>query len=71
MLATLDESSYSGGGMGADHPHAWCKEHAGGRAFYTGGGHTAAAYAEPDFRAHLLGGIRYAAGRAAADCGLE
>ncbi|MFC7546056.1 ThuA domain-containing protein [Plantactinospora sp. GCM10030261] len=68
VLATLDESSYSGGGMGTDHPHAWCKTYAGGRAFYTGGGHTQASYAEPAFRAHLLGGIRYAAGRAKADC---
>ncbi|WP_428964078.1 ThuA domain-containing protein [Micromonospora fluostatini] len=68
VLATLDESSYSGGRMGADHPHAWCKTYSGGRSFYTGGGHTQASYAEPAFRAHLLGGIRYAAGRAKADC---
>ncbi|MEU5567769.1 ThuA domain-containing protein [Micromonospora musae] len=68
VLATLDESSYSGGGMGADHPHSWCKTYNGGRAFYTGGGHTQASYAEPAFRAHLLGGIRYAAGRTKADC---
>lgn len=62
VLVALDESSYSGGGMGTDHPHAWCHEHAGGRAFYTAGGHTVESYAEPAFRAHLLGGIRYAAG---------
>ncbi|MGY0003812.1 lectin [Micromonospora sp. I033] len=68
VLATLDESSYSGGSMGGDHPHAWCKAYAGGRSFYTGGGHTQASYAEPAFRAHLLGGIRYAAGRSKADC---
>jgi type 1 glutamine amidotransferase len=68
VLATLDESSYSGGGMGADHPHAWCKAYEGGRSFYTGGGHTQQSYAEPNFRAHLLGGIRYAAGRTKADC---
>ncbi|MGC4808453.1 ThuA domain-containing protein [Micromonospora sp. DT233] len=68
VLATLDESSYSGGAMGADHPHAWCKTASGGRSFYTGGGHTQSSYAEPAFRAHLLGGIRYAAGRAKADC---
>ncbi|WNM37244.1 lectin [Micromonospora halotolerans] len=68
VLATLDESSYSGGSMGGDHPHAWCKTYAGGRSFYTGGGHTQASYADPAFRAHLLGGIRYAAGRAKADC---
>ncbi|MEV7326634.1 ThuA domain-containing protein [Micromonospora sp. NPDC093244] len=68
VLATLDESSYSGGGMGADHPLSWCKGYSGGRSFYTGAGHTQASYAEPAFRAHLLGGIRYAAGRSKADC---
>ena len=31
-------------------------------SWYTGGGHTSEAYAEPLFRAHLLGGILYAAG---------
>ena len=54
--------------MGADHPHAWCKTFGGGRSFYTGGGHTQESYADPAFRAHLLGGIRYAAGRTNADC---
>jgi type 1 glutamine amidotransferase len=68
VLANLDEGSYSGGGMGADHPHAWCKTFEGGRAFYTGGGHTQESYADANFRAHLLGGIRYAAGRTRADC---
>lgn len=68
VLATLDESTYSGAGMGADHPHAWCKPYEGGRSFYTGGGHTQDSYAEPAFRTHLLGGIRYAAGRTRADC---
>ncbi|WP_084959382.1 ThuA domain-containing protein [Thermoactinospora rubra] len=67
VLASLDESTYSGGDMG-DHPIAWCRPYQGGRAFYTGGGHTAASYADPAFRAHLLGGIRYAAGQAKADC---
>jgi type 1 glutamine amidotransferase len=68
VLASLDESSYAGGSMGGDHPHAWCKTVSGGRSFYTGGGHTQASYADPAFRAHLLGGIRYAAGRTRADC---
>jgi type 1 glutamine amidotransferase len=68
VLATLDERSYSGGTMGADHPTAWCKEFQGGRVFYTGGGHTDSTYAEPAFLTHLLGGIRYAAGAVAADC---
>ncbi|MFE2009065.1 ThuA domain-containing protein [Streptomyces sp. NPDC059491] len=68
VLASLDESSYSGGTMAGDHPIAWCKDHQGGRAFYTGGGHTDESYAEPAFRRHLLGGIRWAAGMTEADC---
>ncbi|MFI8850988.1 ThuA domain-containing protein [Streptomyces sp. 891-h] len=68
ILATLDEGSYSGGTMGDDHPLAWCQEYAGGRAFYTGAGHTKESYADPAFRKHLLGGIRYATGAAQADC---
>jgi type 1 glutamine amidotransferase len=62
VLLTLDESSYSGGTMGADHPHAWVRTYGRGRSFYTAGGHTVESYAEPAFRAHLAGGIRYAAG---------
>ncbi|WP_110945567.1 ThuA domain-containing protein [Streptomyces avicenniae] len=68
VLASLDESSYEGGSMAGDHPIAWCKEYEGGRAFYTGGGHTAESYSEPDFVRHLLGGIRWAAGVTQADC---
>ncbi|HKU40439.1 MAG TPA: ThuA domain-containing protein [Polyangiales bacterium] len=40
VLLRLDESSYSGGNMGADHPIAWCHAIDRGRAFYTGLGHT-------------------------------
>jgi type 1 glutamine amidotransferase len=68
ILSTLDESSYSGGAMGADHPYTWCQSFQGGRSFYTGNGHTQASYSEPAFRTLILGGIRYAAGRAKADC---
>ena len=63
VLATLDESSYSGGNMENDHPIAWMHEFHGGRSWYTGGGHTEASYAEPDFLKHILGGILYAAGK--------
>ncbi len=68
VLANLDESSYSGGGMGADHPHTWCKAYQGGRSFYTGSGHTQSSYSEQGFRSLILGGIRYAANRTKADC---
>jgi type 1 glutamine amidotransferase len=68
VLATLDESTYSGGTMGADHPIAWCHPFKGGRAWYTAGGHTIESYSEADFRRHLLGGILWAAGLAKGDC---
>ncbi|MEV4760295.1 ThuA domain-containing protein [Micromonospora sp. NPDC049559] len=70
VLASLDETSYApgAGAMGADHPTAWCHDYDGGRAWYTGGGHTIESYAEPEFRAHLLGGIQTAAGVVDADC---
>ncbi|HEU5356417.1 MAG TPA: ThuA domain-containing protein [Actinocrinis sp.] len=61
MLASVDERSYEGGAMGSDHPLAWCHENCGGRSFYTSLGHAGAAYADPHFRAHLAGGLRWAA----------
>ncbi len=61
VLLTLDEASYTGGAMGADHPIAWYHLYDGGRAWYTAIGHTSESFAEPLFVAHLLGGIQYAA----------
>ena len=49
----LDESTYEGGTQGDYHPIAWYHEYEGGKAFYTGGGHTQAAYQDPDFSKHL------------------
>ncbi|GIE78528.1 hypothetical protein Aph02nite_44780 [Actinoplanes philippinensis] len=71
VLASLDETSYTpgAGAMGADHPTAWCQDYDGGRAWYTGGGHTIESYTDPAFLAHLLGGIQTAAGQLDADCG--
>jgi type 1 glutamine amidotransferase len=68
VLATVDESTYAGGGMGADHPVAWCQEYDGGRAWYSAMGHTGESFREPRFLAHLLAGIRYATGQTAARC---
>ncbi|MET9357241.1 ThuA domain-containing protein [Streptomyces sp. NPDC006617] len=61
VLARVDEESYEGGAMGEDHPLVWCREHEAGRVFYTGLGHSARAYQDPDFRRHLLGGILWSA----------
>ncbi|BFO17122.1 hypothetical protein SHKM778_35100 [Streptomyces sp. KM77-8] len=68
VLATLDETTYSGGTMKGDHPIAWCQSYGGGRSFYTGGGHTKESYADEAFRTHLLGGLQYATGQVKADC---
>jgi type 1 glutamine amidotransferase len=62
VLASVDERTYDGGGMGADHPVVWCRELGGGRSFYTALGHAAEAYADPDFRAHLLGALTWTCG---------
>ncbi|RCW45783.1 glucose/arabinose dehydrogenase [Halopolyspora algeriensis] len=70
VLAALDESTYDGGAMGADHPISWCQLHQGGRAWYTGMGHTAASYGDQKFLDHIAGGIRAAAGDVNADCGV-
>jgi type 1 glutamine amidotransferase len=65
VLMTVDEATYTGGTMGADHPIAWYHDYDGGRAWYTALGHTAESYREPLFLAHLSGGVEYATSRAA------
>ena len=62
VLLTVDEKTYQGGVMGANHPIAWYHAFDGGRSWYTAMGHTSASYHEPLFLAHLWGGILYAAG---------
>jgi type 1 glutamine amidotransferase len=72
VLATLDERSYNVGpdAMG-DHPITWCHRYDGGRAWYTGMGHTKASYTEPLFLSQLLGGIEMAAGTTRFPCDPE
>lgn len=62
ILATVDESTYQGGTMGASHPIAWYHEFDGGRAWYTAMGHTSESYAEPAFVDHLAGGMLWVLG---------
>jgi len=63
VLATVDESSYTGGTMGPDHPIVWSHDTSGGgRALYTAMGHTQQSYADPAFRQHLTGALRWVAG---------
>ncbi len=67
ILLTIDEDGFiypnfpPGPSMGEDHPVAWYKEYDGGRSFYTNLGHRPESWDDPRFRAHLLGGIRWAA----------
>ncbi len=63
VLLRLDETSYVGGKNGDNHPIAWYHEYDGGRAFYTGLGHTESSYDDLDFRKHLIGGINWCLNR--------
>ncbi|MEM6964527.1 MAG: ThuA domain-containing protein, partial [Bacteroidota bacterium] len=65
VLLEIDESSYEGGTHEGQHPMAWYHEYDGGRAFYTGMGHTDETFQDATFLKHLLGGIKYAMGDAA------
>lgn len=61
VLIQLDETTYEGGTMGADHPISWYHTFDGGRAWYTAMGHTIESYSEPLFQNHVAGGILWAA----------
>ena len=63
VLMTLDETTYSGGLNGENHPISWFHEFEGGRIFYTGLGHTKESYSDEMFLKHILGGIFYAMGK--------
>jgi len=66
-LLRMDTSTYTGSTMGEDHPIAWCHEEAGGRAFYTGGGHTKESYQEPEFVEHVRRGLLWVLKRPVAE----
>ncbi|MFZ5892726.1 MAG: ThuA domain-containing protein [Myxococcota bacterium] len=46
---------------GEDKPVSWYHQFDGGRSFYTSLGHASETWQDPNFRAHLLGGVRWAA----------
>ena len=64
VLVTADERTYNPGSraMGPDHPISWCRNAAGGRVWATAMGHAIASYSETNFRNHVLGGVKWAAG---------
>lgn len=63
VLLTIDESTYQGGTMGANHPMSWCHPYDGGRAFYTALGHTVESYKDTLFLEHILRGVKWAAAK--------
>ncbi|MBM0231298.1 ThuA domain-containing protein [Micromonospora sp. STR1_7] len=71
VLVTADERTYNPGSraMGPDHPISWCRNAGGGRVWATAMGHAIDSYSETNFRNHVLGGVRWAAGNAPGDCG--
>jgi hypothetical protein len=54
-------------GAPGDFPIAWTRRSELGRVFYTALGHRSDVYADPRYRSHLRGGIRWALGFAAGD----
>ncbi|RYY75586.1 MAG: c-type cytochrome [Gammaproteobacteria bacterium] len=62
VLLTVDEKTYRGGEHGDYHPLAWYHDFDGGRSFYTGLGHSAETFSDPNFVQLLLGGLKYAVG---------
>ncbi|MGX4653551.1 ThuA domain-containing protein [Micromonospora sp. SCSIO 07396] len=71
VLVTADERTYNPGSraMGPDHPISWCRTAAGGRVWATAMGHAIDSYSETNFRNHVLGGVKWAAGNLPGDCG--
>lgn len=71
VLLTVDENTYDPDrtwgdnnrftAMGEFHPIAWYQEFDGGRSFYTTLGHLPQSYRDPQFLAHIYGGIYWAA----------
>lgn len=62
VLATLDETSYSGKRMGIKHPITWYHHYNGARVFYTGLGHTKESYSDERLVKQIIAGIEWAAG---------
>lgn len=65
VLLSLDAGSV---GTSGDYPLAWCKPYGAGRVFYNALGHHESTWLDPRFQQHLLDALRWAAGRAPADC---
>ena len=63
VLQEVDEKTYQGGEHGDHHPITWMHEYDGGRAFYTGMGHSAEVFQNAEFQQLLVNGLKYAVGK--------
>ncbi len=63
VLATVDESTYTGGTMGAYHPVVWYQNFEGGKIFTNVLGHTKESYTNPDFVQLIKEGVIWAGGK--------
>ncbi len=63
VLLALDEATYKGGDMGANHPMSWYHTIDGGRAFYTALGHTVESYRDTLFLEHVRQGVLWSSGK--------
>ena len=61
VVLTVDESTYQGGTLGADHPIAWYRSVGSGRAFYTALGHEPQAWSDEALLDHVARAILWAA----------
>lgn len=59
IVLELNEASYTGGEMNGNHPITWWQNYDGGRAFYTGLGHTKEIYKDPIFIQHLDSALKW------------
>lgn len=59
VVVTIDETTYTGGTHGAQHPISWYRQVGNGKVFYTAMGHTEATYSEPLFIAHIKGAVKW------------
>ena len=64
VLATVDETTYTGGTMGADHPVIWAQERLIGRVLYTSLGHGPERWQEPAFVEQIASSVRWVTGLA-------
>jgi type 1 glutamine amidotransferase len=63
VLITIDETTYDGGSMGADHPMFWARDVDAGRSFYAAGGHMDTTFDEALYQLMLRNAIEWAGKR--------